>query len=69
MRFKTGLESELTECATPDVDDGKFLPDAVDMESSDDSIEGNGSRSLSRPRWPSNGGGVSDLCNGEAAYE
>lgn len=50
MRFKTGLESELTECATPGVDDGKFLPDAVDMESSDDSMDGNGSRSLSRPR-------------------
>lgn len=62
----TGLESELTECAMPDADEGKFFPDAMDMESSDDSIDGNGSRSLSRPR-PSNGGGVSDLCNGEAA--
>lgn len=57
------------ECATPDADDGKFFPDAVDMESSDDSIDGNGSRSLSRPRWPSNGGGVSELCKGDAAYE
>jgi hypothetical protein len=67
MRFKTGLESELTEWAGPDADDGKFFPDAVDMESSEDSMDGNGSRSLSRPRWLSNGGGVSDLCKGEAA--
>lgn len=55
--------------AIPDVDDGKFFPDAADIESSDDSMDGNGSRSLSRPRGPSNGGGVSDLCSGEAVYE
>lgn len=67
MRFKTGLESELIDRAIPD--EGKFFPEAVDMESSDDSIDGNGSKSLSRPRWPSNGGGVSDLCRGDAAYE
>lgn len=35
--------------------------------STEDSIDGNGSRSLSRPR--SNGGGVNALCNGEAVYE
>lgn len=69
MRFNTGLESELIERAMPEADEGKFLPEAEDMESSEDSMDGKGSRSLSRPRWPSNGGGVSDLCNGEAAYE
>lgn len=67
MRFKTGLESELMDRAIPEAEEGKFFPDAEDMESSEDSIDGNGSRSLSRPRWPSNGGGVSDLCRGEAA--
>jgi hypothetical protein len=48
----TGLESEFIDGATPDIDDAKFLPvpDADDIESSDDSIEGNGSRSLSRLR-------------------
>lgn len=69
MRFSTGLESELMERAMPEVDEWKFLPEAEDMESREDSIDGNGSRSLSRPRWPSKGGGVSDLCNGEAVYE
>lgn len=48
----TGLESELADGATPENDDAKFLPvpDADDMESSEDSIDGNGSRSLSRLR-------------------
>jgi hypothetical protein len=69
MRFRTGLESEFIDRAIPDDAEGKFFPDAEDMESSDDSIDGNGSRSLSRPRGPSYGGGVSDLCSGEAAYE
>lgn len=69
IRFITGLESEFMEGATPETDDAKFLPDAEDMESSDDSIDGNGSKSLSRPRWFSYGGGVNDLCKGEAAYE
>lgn len=68
MRFNTGLESELMERAMPDADEGKFFPE-VDIESREDSMDGKGSRSLSRPRWPSNGGGVSDLCNGEAVYE
>lgn len=36
--------------AMPELEDAKFFPDAEDMESSDDSIDGNGSRSLSRPR-------------------
>lgn len=38
--------------ATPDIDEAKFLPvpDVEDMESSDDSMDGNGSRSLSRLR-------------------
>lgn len=49
MRFRTGLESELMDRAIP-ADEGKFFPDAVDMESSDDSMDGNGSKSLSRPR-------------------
>jgi hypothetical protein len=66
MRFSTGLESELMERAMLE---WKFLPEAEDMESREDSMDGNGSRSLSRPRWPSKGGGVSDLCNGEAVYE
>ena len=66
MRLSTGLESELMERAMPE---WKFLPEAVDMESREDSMDGNGSRSLSRLRWPSKGGGVSDLCNGEAVYE
>lgn len=48
MRFRTGLESELMDRAIPD--EGKFFPEAVDIESNDDSIDGNGSRSLSRPR-------------------
>lgn len=65
MRFNTGLESELIDRAIPA--DGKFFPDAVDMESKDDSIDGKGSKSLSRPRWLSYGGGVSDLCRGDAA--
>jgi hypothetical protein len=67
IRFMTGLESELTDGATPETEDAKFLPDAEDIESSDDSIDGNGSKSLSRPRWVSNGGGVKALCRGEAA--
>lgn len=69
MRFMTGLESEFMDGATPEMDDAKFLPlpDADDIESSDDSIDGNGSRSLSRLRWFSNGGGVNALCKGEAA--
>jgi hypothetical protein len=62
IKFSTGLESEFEDGASPDV---KFLPDAVDMESSDDSMDGNGSKSLSRPL--SKGGGVNDLCRGEAA--
>lgn len=68
MRLRTGLESELTEWAIPEADE-KFFPDAVDMESNEDSMDGNGSKSLSRWLRPSNGGGVSDLCRGEAAYE
>ncbi len=68
MRFNTGLESELTERAMPDTDVAKFFPE-VDIESREDSMDGKGSRSLSRPRRPSKGGGVSDLCNGEAVYE
>lgn len=68
MRFNTGLESELMERAMPDVEEGKLFPE-VDIESKEDSMDGKGSRSLSRPRWPSKGGGVSDLCNGEAVYE
>lgn len=43
-----------------------FLPDVVDAESIEDSIEGKGSRSPSRLRV-SKGGGVRDLCKGEAA--
>lgn len=64
-----GLPSELMDGATPEIDDAKFLPvpDAEDMESSEDSMDGNGSRSLSRLRWFSNGGGVNALCKGEAA--
>lgn len=50
MRFITGLESELIDRAIPELEDGKFFPDAEDMESSDDSIDGKGSKSLSRPR-------------------
>lgn len=67
--LSTGLESEFTECAIPDDEGGKFFPEALDIESSEDSIEGNGSMSLSRLRGPSNGGGVRDLCSGEAVYE
>lgn len=36
MRFNTGLESELIERAMPEADEGKFLPEAEDMESSED---------------------------------
>lgn len=70
IRFITGLESEFMEFmdgATPETEEAKFLPDAEDMESSDDSIDGNGSKSLSRLRWFSYGGGVNALCKGEAA--
>jgi hypothetical protein len=65
-RFRTGLESEFAEVPMflPKL---KFLPDEVDAESIEDSIEGNGSRS-SRLRV-SKGGGVRDLCKGDAAYE
>lgn len=69
MRLRTGLESEFTEWASPDDEGGKFFPEALDIESRDDSIDGNGSMSLSRLRGPSNGGGVRDLCSGEAVYE
>lgn len=47
--FNTGLESEFTEVARW-VENPKFLPDDVDAESKDDSMEGKGSRSLSRLR-------------------
>lgn len=60
-----GLESECTEGARLR-ETGKCLPEADDAESSDDSMDGKGSRSESRPRRESKGGGVSDLCNGEA---
>jgi hypothetical protein len=69
IRFITGLESEFMDGATPETDEAKFLPEAEDMESRDDSIDGNGSKSLSRLRLFSYGGGVNDLCKGEAAYE
>lgn len=61
-----GLESEFIEGAIADAPD-RFLPDAEDMESSEDSIDGNGSKSLSRLRWFSYGGGVNALCKGDAA--
>ena len=47
--FKTGLESGCEEGAKFR-DTGKFLPEAVEAESSECSIEGKGSNSLSRPR-------------------
>lgn len=50
MRFMTGLESEFMDGATPETEDAKFRPDAEDMESRDDSMDGNGSKSLSRLR-------------------
>lgn len=56
IKFMVGLPSELMDGATPEMDDAKFLPvpvpvpDVEDMESRDDSIDGNGSRSLSRAR-------------------
>ena len=65
--MSTGLESELTDpvrfLPNPNV-----FPEADDAESREDSMDGNGSRSLSRLRI-SNGGGVRDLCKGDAAYE
>lgn len=48
--FRTGLESGCEEGAKFR-DTGKFFPEAVEAESSECSIEGKGSRSLSRPRW------------------
>lgn len=61
-----GLESECTEGAKLR-ETGKCLPEADEAESSDDSMDGKGSRSESRPRRrESNGGGVRDLCSGEA---
>lgn len=63
IRLSTGLESEFAA--------GRMLgslfagPDGAG--SSDGSIDGNGSRSLSPPR--SYGGGVSALCSGDAVYE
>ena len=43
------------------------MPEALEAESSEDSMDGNGSRSESRPRCIC-GGGVSDLCRGDAVY-
>lgn len=43
------------------------MPEALEAESSEDSMDGKGSRSESRPRCIC-GGGVSDLCRGDAAY-
>lgn len=63
--FNTGLESFIGGPKRPT----PILPDVVDAESSDDSMDGNGSRSLSRLRDRSYGGGVRDLCRGDAAYE
>lgn len=41
----------------------------MDVESKDDSIDGNGSKSASRLRENSYGGGVKDLCKGDAVYD
>lgn len=69
-RFSTGLESDLVDGASPDdAERGKFFIEVDETDSRDDSIDGNGSTGLSRPRCVSYGGGVSDLCRGDAAYE
>lgn len=48
----------------------KFLPETMEeLESREDSMEGNGSRSLSRLLWGSYGGGVRAFWSGEAVYE
>lgn len=65
----TGLESELADEGSPEPDMWKFLPETEDPESIEDSIEGKGSRSGSRLRWMSNGGGVCAFCRGDAVYD